>query len=148
VHKQPKPPAVPLQPNQQSSTPDEREVFSAKQKTIEQIVLEVWDENERLFVGKGAGFRKDFTVKVLERLVPPEYREHFNYETIEAALPFLCCLEDPNRVLRLIVHDGRITLPKELQEKTAKAVRLYYDYYANQTDENSDHEGNGDAYAS
>lgn len=145
---------VPLEPsiNQQQSIPsarDEAESFAAKEKTIEQIVLDVWDKNKELFLSKGAGFRKDFTIKVLERLVPPEFRKNFNYETIESALPFLCCFEDPNRVLRLIVHDGRITLPKELLEKRARREKLYHDYYSptneqDNPDENNDTEGKGD----
>lgn len=64
-----KPPTVPLQP---PSASDEQEVLAVKQKTIEQIVLDVWDKNKELLISKGAGFRKDFTIKVLERLVPPE----------------------------------------------------------------------------
>ena len=123
--------------------------FAVKEKTIEQIVLDVWDKNKELFLSKGAGFRKDFTIKVLERLVPPEFRKNFNYETIESALPFLCCFEDPNRVLRLIVHDGRITLPKELLEKRARTEKLYHDYYSptneqDNPDENNHAEGKGD----
>jgi hypothetical protein len=141
-----KPPAVPLQP---PSASDEQEVLAVKQKTIEQIVLDVWDKNKELFISKGAGFRKDFTIKVLERLVPLEYREHLNYENIEAALPFICSVEDPNRSLRILIQKGRLSLPKELQEKTAKAERLYHDYYSPTNDQdnpdgNNHSEGKGD----
>jgi hypothetical protein len=141
-----KPPAVPLQP---PSASDEQEVLAVKQKTIEQIVLDVWDKNKELFITKGAGFRKDFTIKVLERLVPPEFRKNLNYETIESVLPFLCCFEDPNRVLRAMVERGRITLPKKLLEKRARTEKLYHDYYSptneqDNPDENNDTEGKGD----
>lgn len=142
AHEQP--PTVPLHPPS-----DGQEVLAARQTVIEQIALEVWEENERLFIARGPEFRKDFAVKVLERLVPPEFRKNFNYETIESVLPFLCCLEDPNRVLRLIVHDGRITLPKELLEKRARTEKLYHDYYSptneqDNPDENNDAQGKGD----
>ena len=75
---------------------------------------------------------------------PPEQREHLNYENIEAALPFICSVEDPNRSLRILIQKGRLSLPKELQEKTARAERLYHDYYS-PTNEQDNHDENNDA---
>lgn len=120
AHEQP--PTVPLHP---PSASDGEEVLAARQTWIEQFALEVWDENEELFIAKGPEFRKDFAVKVLERLVPPEFRKNFNYETIEAALPFLCRFEDPDRALRNLSLRRKIRLPVELREGKARKERLY-----------------------
>lgn len=109
---------------------DDTEIFAARQRRIEDIVEEVFQQNKDYFVSLGESFRKDLTVMVMERLVPPQYRAHFNYKTIRTVLKFVCSFEIPDRSLRNLIQGGKLTLPKQLQEKTTRAEKLYHDYYS------------------